>query len=393
MPIGADMASTMKHASENLQDAIIKAVIKQAAFSIGVQVGLMFVPVIGTAIAGLLSVIQMITGKYYQNQVTKLIASTMAAIQARGEALEKAIMEAGQAVYAEEFPAGRALAMNAEPVAGLGMNIFERAAVSTQKTVKRVGIAVTDTLKSAPKQAKLLPDVWTSGLRPLVKAALNVPVEVAKTLEKVGAVKQGTVSRPLTEVRETANDVVGSFTRMVNPFTAPQEIVGLVAHHGGQTVAAVMKATGNEKGAREVLNITDGVHRGATEARESLTPTGIYNLTTGRESLVGAREACSQLKEQAFAAMDNLKRESLLKMRSPAGRQQMRVSIAKRLRGDPAFMQQMQELRDLEAQEKAAEAARLAQLEAQVGPIKPAAGGDVFVGVAAAAAVAFALNR
>ena len=115
---------------------------------------------------------------------------------------------------------------------------------------------------------------------------------------------------------------------------------------------------------------------------------------TGRESLIGARDACSQLKEQSFASMDKLKKESIEKIRSPVGRQQMRVSIAKRLREDPAFMQQMQELRDLEAQEKAAEAARLAQLEAQVGPIKPATGGgDVFVGVAAAAAVALALNR
>lgn len=394
MPIGADPVKTIKNASRDLEASIIKAIIKQAAFSVGVQIGISCIPVIGTAIAGLISLVQFVVGRYYSRQMMDVINKTMAEIKSKGAAVEASLMATGAKVYKEESAAGRALALSDAPLAGLGMNVFEKAAVSAQKTVKRVGIAVTDTLKSAPKQAKLLPDVWTFGLRPIVKAALNVPVEAAKTLEKVGAVKQGTLSRPLTNVRETANDVVGSFTRLVTPFTAPQEMVGLVAHHGGQAVATVMEATGNEKGAAEVRKITDAAHQGATEYRSILTPAGTYNLLTGREGLVDARIACDQLKAKAIAAMELARRDGVAKLTSPAGRQQMRVSIAKSLREDPAFMQQMQELRDLEAQEKAAEAARLAQLEAQVGPIKPATGaGGVIVGVAAAAAAAFALNR
>lgn len=391
-PLGDDLESTIKKSSNELNDAVVTAVVKQAAFSVGIQIALMFVPVIGWAISGLISLVQMIVGKYYQKQMQAVIADAIDQIKLRGTASEQRLLAVGQEVYAQEFPAGRALAMSNTALGGLGANIFERAGHKIGKTIVQI-------VRSPKKQEKLFTDVFTFGLRPLTKAALNIPVFAAKRLEVAGVVKAGALSKPLTSIRETATDMVRSFARGVNPLTTGQETIGLASKWSGQTVAAGFRATGNEKGAEAVLKVTEGVHKAAQDTMTSLTPTGSYNLFTGREGLVVAREACDNMQARAFAQIDKMTAEGVVTMRSPETRGKMRIGIAKALREDPTFIAQMQQLRDIEEQEKARSDAEVSQFKQDVASLPPpveaapASGTGTVVGLAAAVAAALAISR
>jgi hypothetical protein len=387
------MEATLKRSSEELTDAIVEAVIKQAAFSVGIQIALLFVPVIGWALSGLISLVQMITGKYYQRQMQDVIDDTIAEIKARGDASEKRLTAIGRDVFAQELPAGRALAMSTAPLEGLGENMFERLG-------RNVGQKLVMIARAPKKQEKLFTDLATFGLRPMTKAVLNVPLFAAKRLEVAGVVKQGTLTKPLTKVRETGADMAQSFSRFTNPMTTTQETTGLAAKWGSQAVAAVFNATGNEKAAEEALRIGNKVHAGAQETMAVFTPTGSYNLFTGREGLVTAREQCDAMRASAFAQIDKMTADGVVKIQSPECRAQMRVGIAKALRQDPTFIAQMQQLRDIEEQERAMANAQVMQFRNDVASLPPpteappaSSGAGAAVGLAAAVAAALALTR
>jgi hypothetical protein len=389
-----ELEATLKKTSSDLNDAIVTAVVKQAAYSTGIQIALMFAGPLGLAISGLASLVQMIAGKYYQKQMQDVINDTMDAIKNRGTAMEARLTAEGQTVFMQELPAGRALAMSNTPLEGLGENIFERAVRNVSKVPGDVWRVVT----SPTKTLKIVGDIYTAGARPIAKALLNVPLAVAKRAEYVGVAKEGTLTKPLLTIRETTNDVLTSAGRFLSPISVVQESVGLTAKWGGQAVAAGMKATGNEKGAAEVLRVTEGIHQGAQGTMTAFTPAGSYNLISGREGLLAARDACERMRGQAFAQMDKMTSEGIAKLQSPTCREQMRIGIAKALRQDPAFIEQMQRLREIEEQERLAQAAQIASLKQDVASLPPVAapassGAGTAVGLAAAVAAAIAFTR
>jgi len=363
----------------------------------GVQIALMFVPVIGWAIAGLLSVTQMIVGKHYQREMNKLIADTTANIKERAAAAESRVMEAAQAVYMQELPAGRALAMSSQP---LGETIFERAyhaVVNLPKTVLRAAARLEDQtkiiIKDPKKQLKLLVDISPVGLARLaVNAATGAVLTGAKALESTGMVKEGKLSKPIAETRATVSDVTLSAARLASPFTAVQEGAGLTAKWYGEAAGAALDLVGKDGAAEEARRIGRGVHSGAQEMMTALTPTGSYNLLSGREGYVEAKAACEAMRTKAYASIDAMTRDGIAKVQSEEGRKSMRVSIAKRLREDPIFLQQMEEMRLLEEQEKAMLNKSEQGLTDIVGPPSEKPGVGTLVGIAAAAAAAFAFT-
>lgn len=400
-PLGEDLEATTKRSSRELEKAIITAVVKQAAFALGIQIGLMFLGPIGMAVSALMTVVQLVTGRIYQRATEETVARTMEAIKARGDAAQTRMQKEGEKIYQEEFPAARALAMSDQPLdKGLGGFSLKRIVKKTVSNVKKaVVLPVTHALAKFDDvvlQNKELQTDWAGKLvfRPMARAVGNATMVVAKALEKSNISKEGSLTKAVAKGREDALDVATTVGRLANPYTVLPETVGLAAKHTGQLISAGFTATGNKGAAEEVKRIGGGVHAGAQEAISVFTPIGSVRLFTGSEGLLAARAECEKMRLKAFASIDKMTAEGIAKMKSPEGRKAMRLKTAQALRDDPEFAAQMVELRELEAAEKAALNAKEAQLTAIVGPPPSTkAGAGTFMGIAAGIAAAFVATR
>lgn len=392
VPLGSEpgLQTVLEKEQKLLTKAIINAVIKSAAFNTGIQIALMCIPVIGQAIAGLMALMNMILGQVYQNAIKRVIANTMEAIKVRGEQARARVEEVGSQLCREEYPAAMQMAMSSQPLG----DFWSRLVKAPDRIVRKVGHQVREIVVDPQKQMKFLTTISSPfGLIRLgVKAAENVVIGGAKLVEDANIVKEGSISEPLKEVRDTVDDVGFSAQKATSPFTTVQESTGLIAKHGTAVVAAAMEATGNEKGAEEVRKIGNQIHGAAQDMMTAATPTGGYNLFSGREGLLAARAACEHMRERAFASIDAEAAEAIVKFKSPEGRQNTRIALAKALRNDPDFMAQVQELRDLEAQQRQPIDDYTALLEQEAGP-PSSSGAGTLLGVAAAGAAAFMIAR
>jgi len=422
-----DMNTVMEKAGEDLQHAIIEAVIKQAAFSLSINIALMFVPVIGQAIAGLMSVMSMILGNKYQKDTKDIIARTSEDIQKRAEMSQQAVSEAAEDVLVEEMPAARALAMSQQPLDGLRRAV-KKAAGQVANAAKSVAGAVKDAAKDASSalakvedsikeqaskledqakviatnpeaQMKFITTLSPVGLARLgIKYTSDVIVSTAKLVEKTGVVNEGTLSDPLSKARAHVDENLYTAQKLTSPITGAQEGLRLTAKYGGELTAKTLEAAGQERAADRVRKVSSHAQAYAQEIQKAVTPIGFYNLASGRESYLAAKEACERMRRAAFAEIDRERIEAIAKFRSPEGREAMRVSIAKALRDDPAFIEHMRKLRELEEAELAEynrlrvrEEAALTVLEQNAQP-PTTSGAGALVAVATAAAAALLLS-
>jgi hypothetical protein len=418
------LSKAMKRAGEDLGDAIITAVIKQCAFSLSINIGLMFVPVMGQAIAGLMSVMQMIAGKKYEKDTQEIIAETSQAIKSRGDACTKEVTAVAQMVYEQELPAARVLAMSNQPLDGFLSSVvssvkkkvqgaFKDAAGSIKKasknlsdledSVKKGAARLEDQAKVLAKnpeaQLKFLTTLSPIGLARLgIKAYGNVVVGAAKALESTNIVGKGDLSTPLSKARAHVDENMYTAQRLTSPISAVQEGTRLTAKHGGEATAKLLEAAGNKGAAEEVRRTSGIVQEGARIATYAATPIGFYNLGSGRETYLAAKAECAKMRAKAFAEIDKQKKEAINKFKSESGRAEMRKTIAKSLRNDPAFIEYMQKIQALEDAEKLEYAKLLSQEQAALSVlaqnVQPTttSGAGAAVGIAAAVAAAFALS-
>ncbi len=397
--LGADLQTTMAKSAQNLKTAIIKAVVKQAAAQIGVQLVLTaFVP-LGTAISALMTVAQLVSGKFYERQMNDVIAQTMVDIKKRAAASEKILQNAAEIVYQQELPAARMLAASGQPLGcfygmgelGFGFSDVKKAVKKTANKVSSVAKdAVKDVhqaLKDPKKQTDYL-SIITSPIgasRLALKATENVGIMAARGIESTGAVKKGAISKPLTTVRDKTDDVAKSAQNLTSPITGAQTATKLTAQHTSQAVASVAIQTGHRKVAEEAMREGKVGQMVSKETMTAASPTGAFNLLSGREQLVKAREMCSKMRAKAFADIDKMTKDGLAKMKTQAFHLQVRTDTAKALREDPEFQGMLAEMLARQRAEQAALDAQQKLLEDEVGPIvDKGQGAATLVGVAAA---------
>jgi hypothetical protein len=379
-PLGADDADVQHVISTNvkhLTDEIVQAVVRQAVVALTLQVGLMCIPVIGWAIAAVVAVTQQITGKIYEAQMKKVINNCIGDIKQRGEDVKARVQTAAIKVANEELPAAQALAVSNVQLNGLGdfwsksVKSVEKVFKSIPKELKHVGTQIAVTVKDPNKLMKALTTITSPiGLvRIAAKDVGKAAVFTAKAVESTGVIKKGSISKELARETASVNDVMYSAQKLTSPLTAVQEGSGLAIQHGSQVIAEGLKVTGNEKSAEAVLKAGKTGKEATDSMMTALTPIKFYNLFTGREEVVAAKDACDRMRSQAFAALDKTGTDAIAELNSPSGRQKMRVSLAKGMRQDPAFAAKMQELRDLQSQQSAPIDAQHAVLEQQVGRI------------------------
>jgi hypothetical protein len=394
-PLGSeDLQNVLTKQSKELQQSILDAVIKQAALATSAQLGVVIffwsIPALGQALAGLLSLMNMILGQVYQRDIQQVIAEAMEAIKARGEASQARVEAAQDQVCVDEYPTVIRQLISGQPLGSLWTDITNP--ITT--VLKRSVVApVKQVIVDPQKQMKFLTTLNPVGLSRLaVKSTMKVATFGAKRLEVAQVVKPGQLTTPLNAAQSTVDDAMFSAQRMTSPLTMAQESVGLTFHYGTMVVAEAMEATGNENGAEAVRKIGEQVHGSAQAMMTALTPTGGYNLFSGREGYLAARAACAEMRNKAFAAIDANTKEAITKIQSIEGRHTARIALGKALQNDPDFQAMLKELLDLRAQQTQVLSAGVSLLEQAAGP-PSSSGAGTFLGVAAAGVAAFMIAR
>jgi hypothetical protein len=374
---------------------------------------------------------QMIAGKKYEKDTQEIIQETSDAIKDRAERSSAEVQVVAQAVYMQELPAAQTLAMSSQSLDGFGSSL-KKAVSNVGRAISNAGSAFDDAVHSGIRsvsnalakaedsvkeqaakledqakviatnpeaQLKFITSMTPIGLARLgIKYTANVAVSAAKALESTNIIGKGDLSTPLSQARENIDENMYTAQRLANPITGAQEGVRLVAKQGGELVAKALEASGQEAAAEDLRKHSQEVARYAYEMEKAVTPIGFYNLGSGREAYLAAKEACARMRAAAFAEIDAQRIAAIAKFQSPQGRLEMRKSIARYLRQDPAFIAYMEQIRIMEEAERAEYAKLLAQEQAALNVlaqnVSPStnSGAGAAVGIAAAIAAAFALS-
>jgi hypothetical protein len=137
------LKKVLEKAGADLSKSIIEAVVKQVAFSLAISIALMFIPILGQAIAGLMAITQLIAGKKYEKDTKDVIQDASDDIKARAELSAAQIKAAAEEVYTQELPAGREMALSTQSLDGLGSKV-KKAVSKVGSAISRVGSAFDD---------------------------------------------------------------------------------------------------------------------------------------------------------------------------------------------------------------------------------------------------------
>lgn len=215
-------------------DAVVRdikqAAITGAAINIGIQVGLMFVPVFGQAVAAIMSLVQYFTGKHYTKETKALIASTQADIAAYTDQAKTKVNNAFETVYNQEYPTGAALAASGQPLGSWWHDFTDHL---NQAIFKPVGHAI----KVAPQmitKAAITPVLEAGRVAARVTGNTKLQTVVQK------AAKQATIIEQHADPYDQLNVITGRDTYE----TARQSTADLRTKIYAQIDASVADAVG-----------------------------------------------------------------------------------------------------------------------------------------------------
>jgi len=150
---------TVTQRGKILEKDVKEVAIKAAAASMALQIGLMFVPVVGWALGAVIALVQFFTSKHYEQKVKDILNRTKKDIQDKASSANVEVSMAASRVYDEEYKSAVALAASGTPLEGLGdfwSDIREKAkpiAKSVQKVALLVPKATVSISRVATKEA------------------------------------------------------------------------------------------------------------------------------------------------------------------------------------------------------------------------------------------------
>jgi hypothetical protein len=435
----ADMQTGLKNITDDVKATVMEGAIRGAAVQMGIQTGLMFAGPVGWAVSSVISLAQHFSGKYYTKKTKDVIEQASLDIKAYAKKKQKYVESRMIQVYDEEFPAAAALALSNQDLGSWFTDLVGKA----KKTVKKVVAPVKKVIASPASQSKLLSTIAApvvSVPRIIIKDALRATQKVVNvTIRDTGiskAVSQAGKATGVTQAAEFVGDktgisdaakksgVVGKGSWVNQPGQAAEKVdeIGTTAQKiatmfvpgmqaiaagellrvgskvGGKAVATGFRATGNEGAAEEAERLSKAGQYAGQTLEYAGTPGGLYNTMSGRETYLYALKAAAEMKAKAFKMIDDVMGDVIKKFTSPAGRETLRVQIAKNIRNDPVALQEAIDRENAAryalANQEAAEAAALAAMEKNAQADTPSTGGaGLLVGISAAAAAAFAFTR
>lgn len=149
--MGADeltLDQKINQKTEQMKADIKETAIKAAAAQMALQIGLMFIPVIGWAIGAVVSLGQFIIGKHYEREMKRNIENGMNDITAFAKQANAQVTDAAARIYNEEYPSAVALAVSPTPLNGLGESFWgkleDKVLKPAAKVVRRINMIPTN---------------------------------------------------------------------------------------------------------------------------------------------------------------------------------------------------------------------------------------------------------
>lgn len=149
--MGADeltLDEKINQKTEQMKADIKETAIKAAAAQMALQIGLMFIPVIGWAVGAIISLGQFIIGKHYEREMKRNIDRGMQDITAFAEKANAQVVSAASRIYEEEYPSAVALAVSPTPLNGLGESFWgkleDKAIKPTATLMRKINMVPTN---------------------------------------------------------------------------------------------------------------------------------------------------------------------------------------------------------------------------------------------------------
>lgn len=156
--MGADelaLDQKISQKTEQMKADIKETAIKAAAAQMALQIGLMFIPVIGWAVGAIISLGQFIIGKHYERELKRNIDRGMQDITAFAERANAQVVSAASRIYDEEYPSAVALAVSPTQLNGLGESFWGKLEDKVLKpaatAVRRINMVPTNLVVKGSK--------------------------------------------------------------------------------------------------------------------------------------------------------------------------------------------------------------------------------------------------
>lgn len=338
--------------AKSMQRRLREEIIAQSMVTLGIAVGLNFVPAIGPVLSAVYSLLTLPGSLYVKHRIQKLTTETQNRLRAAAIAAENEVRAKQRRILDELWPTAVQIArtraqqeaqQRQASMQGLGiLKSLKRTWKKTQRTIRQAPKTVVTTLKRAPKtivQAVRRPD------RALRAAARSIERQVRPVYRPL--------ERPLGKVWKTAVKVKTAI------LTAPLRIGGqavLLAAQG----AALM--SGNKKLANRMANarrrwdrfVRDRVNKQIEKPLRSLENFVRFSRQTGQvlTGTIGLDTAKKKLRELELAALAALQRqkvEALQRLDLPEVRQEMLEHLVEGLLGKlrPVYLASLATLKQM----------------------------------------------
>lgn len=284
----ADKALTAQQ--RRFKKDMIQAVAKVTAVQVGISVVLLFIPVIGWALAAINALVGLIVGDIMKKRLKKVMDGIKNDLQAYQKQAQAEVHAVEEQVTEQVWPDAAALAQSGEPLDGLG-DFWQDIKGSVSKAAKQVVKAVV-TVHTVP--VKLVGQGVIKGVRSAAHVFHDTKLE-KKLRNKEAAWND--------EMERSTNHTTAALTNLKTAASDAKRAVGMV---------------------------------------------------TGEEQVRVAEEKGRLLVAKAKAQIDAGKAEAIASMQTPEYRAQLMRNLAKAMRGDPAITSDAQYFASKEAQLAAA---------------------------------------
>jgi hypothetical protein len=418
----ADEMSSMQTEIEGRQELLKRQLLEQAIVTAGAQIGvtiaLMSIPVAGWITAALTSIYSAITalyGQFVQRKIKREGDDLKDRINAYMKLKYKEIELAENKVVDDVFDDAQRLAksgidLNDGSDLGVGAATgsvvlaaedgmpvssneapIEWVAKPQSGPIHNPGVNGWDEVISPDGSRYLIgpPEQFTIDIGPVGVGTLDEQMNLGDFMSKVDTSVRRYLQSIDKKIRRvpvvkksipTIQRVVKGAARVwAEMYVRPIMLVGRVVFGG---TAAVMRATGDRKGAEQWRKLDRQLDRRARHHMRSFSnmfgtakdfKAGImrsWRSFTGEQALISARTKMGEIEQMAMFWIDQFVKRAIDKVLSPEGRAEIRLALARALRGDPYAREGYEYIRRREAR-------GLATMWDQNGEASRAAGGEI----------------
>ncbi len=270
----SQQTSAAAGAQQTFKRDMMQAAIKVAAVQTGISIALMCVPIVGWALGIIYSVLQWFASKHVKRETTSIMNDLKVEIDQKNKQVQRQVHTEEDRIANELLPAAQALALSSAPLEGLG-SLWTSVTGSVRTAAKQVSKAVVQVHKVPAKFA--------------VDQTMKAAAGAARTVGAKGVAAQ--LDRDRAHVDH----------------------------------AVEIAATHAEKDLGDPKEMDAELRR-------------VAGYVNGDEQIRAAKEGAAKVRAKVFAQLAAAKADTLAQMATDKYRQNLTLSMAKAIRGDPNML-------------------------------------------------------